>query len=414
MNGAGRQSNYCVVCGGKTQLCLDLDKQPLANVLLGAAFESYRAYPLGIAFCNECSHGQLTHFVDPNELFQDYLYASGTSGTLKAFFEWFSASLARSLRPGARVLEIACNDGSLLGCLNNVGLCATGVDPARNLTNMARAAGHAVLTGFFPETRPEGQFDVIVAMNVAAHTPTPLTLMKGIKETLAPRGVVVIQTSQALMLENGEFDTVYHEHYSYFTSASMQRLAAQCGLRLEARKLVTVHGGSLIFFLRHVDEIGASFNFEGGSPFEIKWPTPEPQVFSLQFGGSRIDAAYRSFADRARIAMGDARDRIAAHRAKGGDVALVGVAAKALTFIRAARIDPDIYLDEATLKLGLVVPGTPHAIQPLEKATKLSDDTLFLIGAWNFADELIRKLYALRPGSVSKLLVCFPSVKEIG
>jgi len=413
VNEASPQSNYCVVCGGKTQLCLDLDEQPLANVLLGAALESYRAYPLGIAFCNECSHGQLTHFVDPNELFQDYLYASGTSGTLKAFFEWFSASLANSLLPGARVLEIACNDGSLLGCLNNVGLCATGVDPARNLTNMARAAGHMVLTGYFPETRPNGRFDAIVAMNVAAHTPTPLTLMKGIKETLAPSGVVVIQTSQALMLENGEFDTVYHEHYSYFTSASMQKLAAQSGLRLEARKLVTVHGGSLIFVLRHADETGEPFKFEGGLPFEMKWPTPEPQVFSLKFGGTQIGTTYRAFAERARMAMSDARDRIADHRAKGGDVALVGVAAKALTFIRAAGIEPDIYLDEAPLKLGLVVPGTPHAIQPLERATDLSDDTLFLIGAWNFADELKRKLHALRPGSLSKLLVCFPSLKEI-
>jgi 2-polyprenyl-3-methyl-5-hydroxy-6-metoxy-1,4-benzoquinol methylase len=411
---AATQTDVCVVCGGQTRLCLDLNKQPLANELLSAASQNYRVHPLGIAFCNVCSHGQLTHFVDPDDLFLDYRYVSGTSITLKNFFMWYAASLARALRPDARVLEIACNDGSLLSCFMAAGLHAVGVDPASNLTRLARDAGHEVLTGFFPYTRPEGKFDAITAMNVVAHTPTPFTFMQAIKDVLAPGGVAIIQTSQAMMLENGEFDTVYHEHYSYFTCASMNRLAARCGLRIESRKLVTVHGGSLMFILRHVEEMAAPLNFEGGVPFEIGWPSPEPAIFSLNFEGGQIDAAYKSFAERARAKMMEVRNKVTAHRAEGATIALVGVAAKALTFIRAADIKPDIYLDEAELKLGLSVPGTPHVIQPLEMAARLSANTLFLIGAWNFATELTQKLRTLRPGTKTKLLIYFPYLKESG
>ncbi|RUP00311.1 class I SAM-dependent methyltransferase [Hyphomicrobium sp.] len=404
----------CIVCGSNVRPLLDLDVQPPANLLLADAKDDYEAFPLGFANCPSCSHGQLTHFVDPAKLFKHYLYASGTSGTLKAYFEWFAATLRRASRPGARVLDIASNDGSFLGCLEAEGFDAIGVDPAENLNAVAIAAGRKVVTGFFPEARPEGKFDIIVAMNVAAHTPDPATFMRGVHDCLAPGGVAIIQTSQALMVANGEFDTVYHEHYSFYTVASMARLAARSGLRVEASKLTSVHGTSLLSFLRRAEDDVEPFAFEESAPFSIAWPSPQPAALSPNLSEEDAAGAYVKFADGAKDAMQSAAEAVARHQAAGRKVALVGVAAKAMTFIRAAGITPDTYLDEAQLKVGLTIPGTQQAIEPLQKAAELAGNTTFLIGAWNFADELMRKIRAISGNTNPKFVVYFPTLQEIG
>jgi SAM-dependent methyltransferase len=413
MNVACAEQWTCVVCGAPTAKVLDLGIQPPANLLLGSGRDVYQSYPLGIASCASCTHGQLTHFVDPSLLFKHYLYASGTSGTLKAYFEWFSAALAQASGKLARVLEIASNDGSLLGCLEARGFDATGVDPAENLNEVATAAGRKVITGFFPETRSAGKFDIIVAMNVAAHTPRPLEFMKGVRDSLAPDGVAIIQTSQALMIPNGEFDTIYHEHYSFYTVASMKRLAQESGLRLEQVQLVSVHGTSFLFFLRH-PEAASPFVFAGGAPFSVAWPELVPQTLRDDLTGAEANDAYRAFADTARAAMEATADLVRTHQAIGRQIALVGVAAKALTFIHAAGIVPNMYLDEAALKVGLHIPGTLSPIEPLEKSAGLARTTTFLIGAWNFADELMRKIRALNPDSDPTFIVYFPRLREIG
>ncbi|HPG88123.1 MAG TPA: class I SAM-dependent methyltransferase [Hyphomicrobium sp.] len=402
----------CVVCGGATRTCLDLGSQPLANALLATPDEPYDTFPLGLATCDACSHGQLTHFVAPEQLFKNYLYASGTGGALNPFFQWFSATLAAVLPRGSRVLEIACNDGSLLDCLRDAGFQASGVDPAENLTAIAIAKGHEVLTGFFPETRPSGKFDAIVAMNVCAHTPEPRALMQGVKELLATDGAAIIQTSQAFMLMNGEFDTIYHEHYSFFTPASMRSLAESCGLQLETRQIFSVHGNSLVSILRHAGVVRRAFDFNGGQPFAVAWPDPEPDVLSLGLERTASTEAYGRFASQAVAVMDRARTRVKDHQANGGQLALVGVAAKALTFITAAGIKPDHFLDDATLKVGRFVPGAARAIVPMRAATALPDDTLFMIGAWNFADALAAKVRALRAGAATQFLVCLPQLRE--
>lgn len=402
----------CVVCGGATRLCLDLGQQPLANALLSSQYEAYDTYTLGIAECPMCSHGQLTHFVPPAQLFKNYLYASGTGGALQPYFEWFAKQLSRCLPPNARVLEIACNDGSLLDCFRDVGLNSSGVDPAGNLTEVACKKGHDVLTGFFPQTRHAGNFDAIVAMNVCAHTPEPRALMQGIAEMLAPSGTAFIQTSQAFMLQNAEFDTIYHEHYSYFTPASMTRLANDCGLRIEACKLVSVHGRSFMWLLRHTNAAPMAAAFNSGPPFDVAWPAPEPEYMSTPLSPEAAAASYRGFSERAERTITAARTVIDAEQQSGAPVALVGVAAKALTFIQAAGIRPDFYIDGAVLKIGRFVPGAQRAISTIESASELSDDTLFMIGAWNFADTLSEKIRAQRPGKRTRFLVCFPELRH--
>lgn len=403
----------CLVCEEPTEPLLDLDVQPLANVLLEDDAQSFQAYPLGLAVCPACSHAQLTHFLPPGSLFSDYLYASGTSDTLRHYFAWFAGALGRCLRPGARVLEVASNDGSLLSCLAAQGLAVTGVDPADNLNVAARAAGHRVMTGFFPETKPDGSFDAVIAMNVAAHTPQPMEFLQGVARMLAPGGVAIIQTSQALMIGNGEFDTVYHEHYSFFTVASMRRLAERAGLRLERVRLVSVHGTSFLFFLRRAQDAAPPLAFAAGPPFAVDWPDPEPAHLSVELGPAEARAAYGRFADKAKATMQSVAGRIAWHKAQGRQVALAGVAAKALTFVRAAGIAPDLYLDEAPLKIGRLVPGTQAPIAPLTSIAHLQQDTVFLIGAWNFAEELMRKIRGIEHSFQATFLIHYPQIKEV-
>jgi SAM-dependent methyltransferase len=414
MTSACVTQHTCIVCSSPTQPLLDLGIQPPANLLLHDASQAYDAFPLGFAFCPRCTHGQLTHFVDPALLFRHYLYASGTSGTLKAYFDWFADALAASCKRGSRVLEIASNDGSLLGCLEARGFDATGVDPAENLNRIATAAGRKVVTGFFPDSRPEGVFDVIVAMNVTAHTPTPRAFMSGVRDSLAPDGVAIIQTSQALMIPNGEFDTIYHEHYSFFTVASMTRLAADAGLRLERTQLASVHGISFLFFLRHENDTARPFEFPEMPPFSVAWPDTPAASLARSPTDADMIAAYDGFANRAKLAMQSVGALVREHQSAGRHVALVGVAAKALTFIRAAGIAPDVYLDEAALKVGAIIPATPGPIEPFEAASKLPTDTLYLIGAWNFADELMRKIRAFAAHPDPRFVIYFPTLREIG
>ena len=400
----------CVVCDAAVADVLDLNIQALANNLIAAKDEAFETYPLGLSGCAQCGHAQLSHFVDPSLLFKDYLYASGTSQTLTAYFEWFADNLAGVTGPNGRVLELASNDGTLLAIMKARGLRVVGVDPAANLTKLAVARGLDVLTGFFPETAPDGVFDAIVAQNVAAHTPDPLTFVKGIAKCLAPGGVAIIQTSQAKMIANGEFDTIYHEHYSFYSVRSMQTLAERAGLVLEQAQLVSVHGTSFLFFLRHPGQ--APVRFAQRPPFSVAWPDPVPPPLAADFTGPKAAAAFGEFADKARALMAEVARLLDAHRRAGRDVALIGVAAKALTFIRAAGIAPDWYFDEAPLKVGRYVPGASTAIRPLTDVAKLTKETVFLIGAWNFADELMRKINAIGLPVQHRFLVHLPEIRE--
>ena len=399
----------CVICDSQVDPVLDLKKQPLANNLARSREEEVRRFPLGLARCPKCTHGQLTYFVDPKWLFEDYLYASGTSKTLDNFFSWFAKSIDK--KQVKDVLEIASNDGSHLTHLANEGFTVVGVDPAANLNAIASKAGHRVITGFFPDAAPAEQFDLIVAMNVAAHTPEPVKFIKGVAKHLRPNGVAIIQTSQALMLQNGEFDTIYHEHFSFYTVASMKALAEKGGLVLEDVRLTSVHGTSFLFFLRHPGR-SEPVQFTGGAPFEVPWPVGNPTFLERNFGGAIADATYQTFVTKAQSLRVETRKLVEQHQSSGLKVALVGVAAKALTFVHAASIRPDYYFDEAPLKVGKFVPGSEGSIRSFGEIATLERGMVFFIGAWNFADEIMDKISKLYPHE-ARFIVHFPNLREI-
>ena len=193
------------------------------------------------------------------------------------------------------------------------------------------------------------------------------------------------------MFDNGEFDTVYHEHVSFFNTRSIARLAGRAGLRLAGSAIVQVHGDSPVYLLRHEREAG----------------TADPLAHSLRAGEFGLDEdleayerqvglygfeVYERFRARAAAVMGRVRNVVDAHRDHGFEIVFVGAAAEALTLINAAGIVPDRLFDESPLKIGSYAPGCGCLVEPLQAARAIARPALFVLSAWNFRHELTRKL----------------------
>jgi SAM-dependent methyltransferase len=326
-------------------------------------------------------------FVDPGILFADYHYASGTSRSLKQYFDRYAGELAERLGTGARALEIACNDGSFLDSLASRGFRSLkGVDPAANIVALARAKGLDVDVDFCNSAyaaRNGQRYDLIIGQNVLAHTPDPLDLLRAAAAMLADDGELHIQTSQADMLFNGEFDTVYHEHFSFFGAHSMQTLAERAGLALVRISYPAVHGTSLHCVLKKRGRA------EPSVAQRLAWEAAHGLLDGRCFAAFKALAQDRVHAYRTHLQQ---------WRAQGRTVVGVGVAAKAVTFFNYAAAFPDHVVDEAPLKIGKFLPGSQVRVQPLAAVAELPQACVFVVGAWNFFDELCAKLAAERGG----------------
>ncbi len=354
-----RQIPACVACGGAELLpFLDLGCQPLANAF-HPAHEEPASYPLVVAHCCTCGHKQLTASVPPDLMFRQYPYRSGVSETAREDFRQLAKHIVRQ-RGKCRVLDIACNDGTFLEELEAVGCEAVGVEPARNLVRVAAEKGLTVhgrywtkeLAGFL------GQFDVITAMNVLAHTDDPLTFLLDCRRGLKPGGMIIVQTSQVDWIARGEFDCVYHEHVSYFTEESLRRLAVRAGYSVSANVYMPIHGGSRRTVLS--DPLGECAG---------------------KFHQSAMEA----------------RECVASLREQGYVVCGYGAAAKGNMRLNTANLCLDFIADDTEEKQGTFTPGmnipvvSPERLRGVEKLA-------IVILAWNVAEEIIAKAKALREG----------------
>jgi len=243
-----KELNECLCCGSeKLKLVLDLNEQPLANSFKKTAEEDEPTFPLRLNICEDCTHLQLSHAVNPDLLFKNYLYVSGTSQTLRDYFDWFARETLTYAPDASTVLDIACNDGSQLNSFKALGLKTYGVDPAENLHPLS-SANHDVVCDYFTDKYAyhygSKNLDIITAQNVFAHNSYPLEFLKQCKEIMHDASVLFIQTSQADMIRNNEFDTIYHEHLSFFNASSMSALARRAGLCLVDIRKTPIHGNS--------------------------------------------------------------------------------------------------------------------------------------------------------------------------
>ena len=396
----------CLACGGtRLDPYLDLGRQPLANSCHDGG-QAPPEFPLAIKACLDCWHSQLSVAVDRDLLFKQYLYVSGTTRTLRDYFAAFAdrvGAAAPERRP-LRVLDIASNDGSLLAQFKARGHTVCGVDPAENLRPLSAQNGIPTIVDYWGESvlsQLREPFDVIVAMNVLGHVPEPLRFLEDCRQVLYPDGRIYIQTSQAKMIKNGEFDTIYHEHHSFFSVSSFLALAHRAGLRVVDIVNVPVHGDSYLVEVRTA-AVGARQcpdTFELGRA-EAEW------------GYYRRDT-YRDFTRRAEATRRQVSELVERHRADGFRIVGYGVAAKGMTFSNWAGLRFDYLIDDNPLKVGLFTPGGNAPIHGPDRLDRENEKALFVVLAWNFFDEVMGRIRARRHNPTDVFLAYFPQVKLI-
>ena len=396
-----KQLNECLCCGSKNlTTTLDLGVQPMANSFLASEDEEELTFPLVLNMCRNCFHLQLSHAVNPDLLFKNYLYVSGTSQTLRDYFDWFAKETLNyfSQQPKS-VLDIACNDGSQLNSFKALGLKTYGIDPATNLHELS-SKEHDVICDYFKQEHVkyyQGKVDIITAQNVFAHNDYPLDFFLQCKEIMRDDSVLFIQTSQADMVRNNEFDTIYHEHLSFFCANSMNELAKRAGLHLIDIRKTPIHGNSYLFV----------FSKLAGNAERVEAVLKEERD-----AGLNTPATYIEYAKLANKAVADLKDAISAYRAEGFVIAGYGAAAKGMTLLNFGNITLDFIIDDNPLKQGRFSPGMHIPVVGIDTLDECADlNVAFVPLAWNFFDEIKRKIKAKRDHNEDVFIRYFPTIK---
>lgn len=388
-----QRRSTCRACGGKgLELFLRLGPTPLANSFLAGVDQIplERKYPLDVFYCSDCSLVQLLDVIDPELLFRNYVYVTGTSETIAAHNASYARTMVDLLGLGAGdlVVEAASNDGSLLGQFQSHGVRTLGVEPAENIAVHARARGIETVARFFnaklaSELREmHGPAKVVIGNNVLAHVDDPRDFLRGCGALLADDGLVAIEVPYVReLIERLEYDTIYHEHLSYFSIGALARLCLSAGLSLRRVDFVPVHGGSVRLYAgRHAGTAELAPEVES-------WLAQERQC-----GMSTLEY-YAGFADRVAANKQALLGLLEGLRSEGRTVAGYGAPAKGNTLLNYCGIDTRLLpytVDKSPLKVGLLTPGTHILV--LEVGTLLERQPDYvLILAWNFADEIMRQ-----------------------
>lgn len=417
-----REVTECRACGSPfLYKFIDLGDQPLANAFHGSD-EILEGYPLAVNVCKTCYHTQLTVTVNPDILFKNYLYVSGTSKTLEEYFEWFAQvqesfvsaihRANKSDKQNFRVLDIACNDGSQLKQFRKLGWMTYGVDPAQNLAKEAQANCDFFYNDYWndgaatwlKQKLEEEPLDLIVAQNVFAHTDDILQFLLDCKKVMSHKTLLVIQTSQANMYVNREFDTIYHEHLSFFNTKSMKAICERAGLKLHRVDKTKIHGISYVFY------IGAHLLLPDNMKQTIK-DEKKCGLYKL--------ATYVRYGLDSQDTLRELRYQLCNLYKDGWNIVGYGAAAKSMTVLNAMYVDnaknPEFkyIVDENPLKQGLFTPGTNiPVVSPEVLAKDPSDQLVIVLLAWNFADEITKKIKELR-GDRDIFVRYFPKLEII-
>ena len=390
----------CLACGSaELELALDLTTQPLANNYI-KDIASEESYPLAVNRCTHCCHLQLTHVVNPEIIYKNYLYVSGTSKTYLDYLEWF-ARFAReySTHWPSTVLDIGCNDGSQLDAFKKLGLDTYGIDPAENLYPTS-SANHTIWCDFFGAdlAKTIGRtFDIIVAQNSFAHNPDPLSYLTALKPLLAPGGLFFIQTSQADMVANDEFDTIYHEHVNFYNINSMNELCKRAGMHLVDVQKTPIHGTSYVFVVSK----------ERGNPARI-----ENLIAREKEIGLLDPARYHAWANNVAGNMSQLKAELTNLRNNGYLLIGYGAAAKGNTVLNYIKFPLDCVIDDNPLKQDHYTPGQHCPIVSssyLDGLTEL-DQVAFVPLAWNFYHEIKQRILARRAINHDVFVKYFPKV----
>ena len=403
----------CIVCSSDdVQEFLDLGRMALANNFLTKEELSKPEpkYPLRVGFCHNCGHVQLMEHVPPSAMFENYLYISSMSDTLKRHLHDLAQVVTERyhLGPDDLVIDIGSNDGTLLSGFKRYGVKTLGVDPARNLAELASKVGVETYTEFFgSETAAQiaerwGKASAITATNTFPHIPDLEDFVRGIDTVLATNGVFVIEMHYLVdLLEQGAFDTIYHEHVSYWALGPMVYLFNRHGMHVVDVERLPLHHGQLRVFVQR----------KGHG--EVQPSMAEILEMECLRGIDQFET-YEHLAQSAARIKRDLRRTIKDLLAQGKRVVGYGAPAKASTLLGFLDIGPDMieYIaDRSPLKQGRYTPGTHIPIVAPERLLEDQPDYVVLL-AWNFADEIMEQQteYRRRGG---KFIIPIPQVEIV-
>jgi novobiocin biosynthesis protein NovU/D-mycarose 3-C-methyltransferase len=367
---------------------LDLGDMPPANALLRASELSAPEprYPLSVRLCTRCGMVQLGHVVPAPLLYRSYLFFTSSSQRMSAHFgELMSVNVAKFVRPGGLVVEIGSNDGTALAAMDRSDIRRLGVDPARNVAVMAAARGVPTVSEFFSRPlaaelrRVAGPASLVVACNVMGHVDDLVDFCGGVRQLLSDEGAMVFEVPYLRDLLSGmEYDTIYHEHLSYFAVRPLSVLLARHGLALERVEHFDVHGGTI----RCTVVVGER---------------PSPGVTELieteRAQGLNDPATLLEWAGRVHVLRRALFDRLSELARQGKRVIGYGAPAKGAVVLNACNITPDLVshvVDSTPAKQRLYMPGTRQPVLPTEELERLAPDVLLLL-AWNHAAEVVRR-----------------------
>jgi hypothetical protein len=304
------------------------------------------------------------------------------------------------------VLEIACNDGSQLKAFKTLGWDVQGVDPARNITVRARKDGIPVIDEYWNDEvasrLADRDWHAIVAQNVIGHVGDPAGFLSACSRLMGRFTVLYIQTSQANMFSRGEFDTVYHEHLSYFSIRSMWTLMKRVGLTMTNVSIMPVHGDSLLFTAVNSEYL------HGISPMSVV-----KALDNERKSGRYSPAYYSDFSGRVAGIITALKDTLNSYSSMH-TVMGYGAAAKGVTFINAADLNLSCVIDDNPLKVGRVIPGRKIPIKSAQDGLNpdVHRDNLVIVPlAWNFYDEIVSRIRAHRPGNDDIIIKYFPRLE---
>jgi SAM-dependent methyltransferase len=373
-----------------THTFVDLGFAPPSNAYLTKEdlSKTEKYYPLRVRVCEECWLVQTEDYADANDLFNsNYSYFSSTSTSwLKHAEEYFNKIISRlELNKDSYVIELASNDGYLLKNFKKANIPCLGIEPTNSTADAAEKLGIPVVREFFSESlgvqlRNEGrQADLIIGNNVYAHVPDINDFTKGLKTALKPNGTITLEFPHLLhLIERTQFDTIYHEHFSYLSLHTVSKIFACHGLRIWDVKELSTHGGSLRIYGCHEDASQKNL------------PSVDSILLKEEEFGLRKAETYKNFQPKVEQIKNNLLTFLIEQKEKGKKVVAYGAAAKGNTLLNYAGIKPDllpVVFDAAELKQGKFLPGSHIPIVSQKELAKANPDYVLIL-PWNISKEV--------------------------
>jgi hypothetical protein len=386
-------SASCRFCGAPLDVVFaDLGMSPLANSYVpperANAMEPF--YPLRALVCRDCLLVQLEEFESAEAIFSDYAYFSSYSTTwLEHSRRYVEQMIERwGLDGSSQVVELASNDGYLLQYFVERGVPVLGIEPAANVAEVAMQKGVPTLVEFFGveaarNLAAQGRADLLLGNNVLAHVPDLNDFVGGMKLLLAERGVVTMEFPHLLrLIEDNQYDTIYHEHFSYFSFLTVRQVFAAHGMRLFDVEELDTHGGSLRIYGAHIED-------------DTKPETDRARELLAreQAAGLGDIETYRAYARRVETDKRDTLEFLIGLKRDGRSIVGYGAPAKGNTLLNYCGIGTDFLeytVDLNPHKQGHLLPGSHVPIRPVEALRQTRPDVVVIL-PWNLRDEIVEQ-----------------------